>query len=78
MVSDVFKSLLRDFRAFLRGERRVTPNRSTRGRIYARNKVTGIPERGILIKTSPKVTFEGRVVRKDGSVEELKPHQDTD
>lgn len=64
------KSLIEDFKAYRRGEKRVAP-RGTRGRIYAPTEGKSEVGTTFRAKADPVATLIMKITRTDGTVERV-------
>lgn len=66
----IVRRLIEDFKAYRRGEKRIAPG--MRGRVYARkNGDNDIGKGGKRFKSKAVATLHMRVIRADGTVEEI-------
>jgi hypothetical protein len=64
-----FREIKEDLKALRRGEKRVAPFGST-GRVYAKRKPAS-DDGAINPKTKPNLSISARVIRADGTVEDM-------
>lgn len=70
MMFPKLREIKEDIKAYRRGEKRIAPFGST-GRVYAPRKPSPSDGGPINSQTEPKLAISARIIRADGTVEDL-------